>query len=80
MRTIRASEMSSYLYCKRAWSYAQDGYEPENQAELAGGQALHSAHSRQVVASGFQRLLAVIFLLAALVAVTYYLTNLLLAP
>ncbi|MDX1436627.1 MAG: hypothetical protein R3335_07450 [Anaerolineales bacterium] len=78
MKTIRASEISSYLYCKRAWWYRREGYESDNEAELAGGQALHTVHSRKVLASGFQRLLAIIFFLASIVALTAYLTNLLL--
>jgi CRISPR/Cas system-associated exonuclease Cas4 (RecB family) len=79
MRTIRASEISAYLYCRRAWWYGQEGYESENHAELAGGHDLHQAHSRKVVASGFQRLAAVAFLLASVIALTAYLTGLLLA-
>ncbi len=75
MKTIRASEIGSYLYCKRAWWYAQQGYTPENQAELAGGVELHSRHSRAVLAAGALRLLAYLALLAALVLLAVYHTQ-----
>jgi CRISPR/Cas system-associated exonuclease Cas4 (RecB family) len=74
MRTIRASEISAYLYCQRAWWYRQEGYDPENLDDLAAGQRLHAAHGRKVLASGLQRTLAFILLLLALVLLTAYLT------
>ncbi|HJS29883.1 MAG TPA: hypothetical protein VJ768_09685 [Anaerolineales bacterium] len=77
MRTIRASEISAYLYCRRAWWYGREGYQPENRAELAGGQDLHNAHSRKVMAAGIQRFAAIVFFLAAVIALTAYLTGLL---
>jgi hypothetical protein len=79
IRTIRASEISAYLYCRRAWWYGQEGYQPENRAELAGGQDLHNAHSRTVMAAGFLRFAAIALFLAAVIALTVYLTGLLLS-
>ncbi|MGD0877526.1 MAG: hypothetical protein ABSA01_05185 [Anaerolineales bacterium] len=66
MRTIRASEVGSYLFCARAWCYRQQGLEPDNQAEMIAGTELHIKHGRQVIAAGLTRLLAVILLLLAL--------------
>jgi len=66
MRTIRASEVGSYLFCARAWWYHRQGIEPTNQAEMIAGTELHRRHGRQVIASGLTRILAVILLLVAL--------------
>lgn len=77
MRVIRASEISAYLYCRRAWWYARQGYTPENQQDLAGGTQLHYRHGRQVLAAGCLRYLAYALLLAALALLTVYLTRLL---
>jgi CRISPR/Cas system-associated exonuclease Cas4 (RecB family) len=66
MRTIRASEVGSYLFCARAWWYRRQGLEPGNQAEMIAGMELHRKHGRQVIAAGLTRLLAVILLLLAL--------------
>ncbi len=67
MRSIRASEISTYLFCQRAWWYQQQGIETENLRELAGGRDLHHQHGRTVLASGLLRALAYLALLAALV-------------
>jgi hypothetical protein len=74
MRPIRAAEIGSYLYCARAWWYRLQGIEPANQAELAGGTALHRAHGRSVLAAGLTRALALILLLAALVLLAAFCT------
>jgi CRISPR/Cas system-associated exonuclease Cas4 (RecB family) len=65
MRTIRASEIGTYLYCKRAWWYHTHGEISENQIELAQGTAFHQSHGRKVVVSGLMRLAAWIILLVA---------------
>ena len=75
MRTIRASELGSFLYCQRAWWYGHQGIESENQAELAAGTRLHREHSRRVLTASFLRLIASLILLAALVLLTIYLTR-----
>jgi hypothetical protein len=75
MRTIRASEIGVYLFCRRAWWYQGQGLISENQAELAAGTTLHQKHSRQVLASGLMRGLGYLLLLAALIALTYYLAG-----
>ena len=73
MKAIRASDIGTYLYCRRAWWYRLHGYESINQAELAAGTDLHRAHGRKVISAGLLRSLAVLLLLAALVLLTAYL-------
>jgi CRISPR/Cas system-associated exonuclease Cas4 (RecB family) len=74
MRPIRASEIGSYLYCRRAWWYRLQGAEPENQAEMAAGTQLHQAHGRSVLAAGLLRTLGLLLLLAALVMLVAFCT------
>jgi hypothetical protein len=78
MRTIRASEIGAYLYCKRAWWYGRQGYESGNREELSSGLEFHSGHGRRVLIAGFQRFLAIVLLLAAVAVLTAYLTGVLL--
>ncbi|MCL5611067.1 MAG: hypothetical protein M1485_00695 [Chloroflexi bacterium] len=75
---IRASEIGSYLYCRRAWWYRKQGVESEDQAELASGTELHRQHGRHVIAAGLLRTLGMILLLAAFIVLVTYLTDLLL--
>ena len=76
MRVIRASEISAYVYCRRAWWYARQGQTPANRAALAGGVRIHEQHGRQVFSAGCLRVLAYGFLLLALALFTVYLTQL----
>jgi CRISPR/Cas system-associated exonuclease Cas4 (RecB family) len=77
MKAIRASDIGSYLYCRRAWWYRRNGFESINQAELAAGTDLHRAHGRKVIAAGLYRTLAMVILLIALVLLAAYGTSLL---
>lgn len=74
MRPIRASELGSYLYCRRAWWYRLQGMESENQAEMTAGTQLHQAHGRSVLAAGLLRTLGLLLFLAALVILVAYCT------
>lgn len=71
---IRASEVGSYLYCRRAWWYRKQGLESENQTELAAGTELHRQHGRKVIAASFFQILGLILLLAALILLVAALT------
>lgn len=71
---IRASEIGSYLFCRRAWWYRKQGVESENKAELATGTELHRQHGRKVLAAGLLRTLGLLMLLAALVLLVSILT------
>lgn len=70
---IRASEIGSYLYCRRAWWYRKQGVKSENQAELDAGTELHRRHGRQVLAAGLLRTLGWILLLVAFILLVMYL-------
>jgi CRISPR/Cas system-associated exonuclease Cas4 (RecB family) len=66
MKTIRASDLGTYLYCKRAWWYQEDGITPENQVELEEGTLFHQRHGAQVVRAALLRLAGWALLLVAL--------------
>ena len=75
VKVIRSSDIGNYLYCRRAWWYRKQGFQSENQAELASGTQLHRAHGRKVMASGLYRTLAFIIMLVALVLLVTYCTS-----
>ncbi len=72
MPVTRASDIGTYLYCRRAWKYRRDGIESANQAELAAGTELHKRHGRSVVLSSLTRAFAfLLFMLAVVLLVSY---------
>lgn len=75
MSTIRASELGTYLYCKRAWWYQKQGCSPDNQNELAAGTKIHFQHTRLVMVSGCLRVLAYVTIIIAIVLLAIYLTG-----
>jgi CRISPR/Cas system-associated exonuclease Cas4 (RecB family) len=75
MRTIRASEIGTYLFCQRAWWYLKTGVPAENLAEMAAGSELHFRHGRKALELSCLRSLAYILLLVALVVLAIYFTD-----
>ena len=75
MKTLRASEIGSYLYCARAWWYQRNGVESSNQAGMDTGSELHRQHGRQVLISTLMRVAAFILLLAALILLSIFLVR-----
>lgn len=73
MRTIRSSEIGTYLYCRRAWWYRKTGVPSENQAELIAGTDLHRQHGRKALAASLTRSLGLILLLIATLLLVAYL-------
>lgn len=72
MKTIRASDIGSYLYCRRAWWYHLHGQKSLNQSEMASGTELHRRHGRTVVIAGLLRNLGFLLLLLACVMLTAF--------
>jgi hypothetical protein len=63
---VRASEISQYSFCARAWWYARvKGYPSENVSALRAGVSGHRAHGRAVVGSIRLHQLAVLLLVVA---------------
>jgi len=75
VQVIRSSDIGNYLYCRRAWWYRRQGFQSDNQTELAIGTELHRKHGRKVLAAGLSRTLGFILLLAALVLLVSYCTS-----
>ncbi|UCH60756.1 MAG: Dna2/Cas4 domain-containing protein [Anaerolineales bacterium] len=69
MKTIRASEIGSYLFCQRAWWYQSQGFQPDNQVELASGQRLHEKHAGLVAKVGCLRVLAYTFIVMGILLI-----------
>lgn len=65
-RWIGAAEIGEYLYCQRAWWYRLQGEASANVQELARGKQQHARHGRELQWVTAQRVLAVVFILAAL--------------
>ena len=74
-KTIRASEIGAFIYCRRAWWYQRQVLPSEKQAELATGSELHRRHGQAVLIASLYRLLAAVLLLAALVLLTIFLAG-----
>ena len=66
MRTIKASELGSFLYCRRAWWYQQQGMPSENQGAMDAGSHEHREHNRGVKLAVFYRWLALLALFVAI--------------
>lgn len=75
MKPIRASEIGTYLYCRRAWMYRRLGLESSNQAEMASGTLLHAQHGRKVIAAGLLGWAGWALLLVAMVLLVIYFTS-----
>lgn len=73
-RTIRASEIGAFLYCRRAWWYRLQGVEPQNREILDGGTAYHLRHGKEVWLASLIRLAGWFFLGGAFILLVVGLT------
>lgn len=53
--TVRASEIGSYLYCRRAWWYQRQGQAPLLSEAQESGLAWHRRHGRRVLTADVLR-------------------------
>jgi hypothetical protein len=67
--TIRASEIGSFLYCQRSWSYQRQGIQSANVQELQLGTAAHDDHGQSLRWSTRLRSIALTILLLAIILI-----------
>jgi hypothetical protein len=65
-QTVRASEIGSYLFCRRAWSYQRQGLTAAPSAAQESGLAWHRRHGRRVLLASGLRVVGWIMLLLAM--------------
>lgn len=74
-KTINASDLGTFLYCRRAWWYRKQGAESANQEAMSAGTSYHSGHGRRVFIARFLRFLGWLLLLAGVIALVLFLTT-----
>jgi hypothetical protein len=75
MRTVQASEISTYVYCQRAWGYRMHGEASGNVEAMEAGWRGHRAYNRKVLISEWTRFLAYGLLLSSVLLFTVHLVN-----
>ncbi len=65
-RTVRASEIGSFIFCQRAWWYQRSNQPTLNKQELAAGSGFHHRHAGRMRTARALRLVSWLFLLLAL--------------
>jgi hypothetical protein len=69
---IRASEISNYVYCRRAWwMQRKQGHASANVQEMRYGVQHHQQHGRLLVQAVWGRRLALFFLFTLIAFATY---------
>ena len=76
---LNASDIARWTYCNRAWWLARAGVENHNQAALHAGSVVHETHVRRVADAHRTRILSLVLLLGAAIALLIGLLTLLLA-
>lgn len=71
--TVRASEIGTFLFCERAWSYQRRGATPAGVASQEAGIAWHRRHGRRILAASLLRTAGWILVLGAIAGLAAYL-------
>ncbi len=73
---IRASDINSYVYCRRSWWLRQQqGVRPQNVRQLRAGTRHHKQHGRLVTGSVWAKRLAFMLLIFAMAFLVLGLIN-----
>jgi hypothetical protein len=64
-RTVRASELASYVFCRRAWWYQRQGITPAQSETREAGLAWHRRHGRRLLVATALRAVGWILILMA---------------
>lgn len=75
MKVVKASELGTYLYCKRAWVYQKQGIITQHQEEFARGNDFHRLHGKKVLLAFLLKLTGWLLLLAALILAAVVVTG-----
>ncbi len=74
-RTLSASEIAEFTFCRRAWWYARQAKPSLNQGQLRAGEEWHRAQARRVLRAGCLRTAGYGMLVAAVVLAAAMLTS-----
>ena len=66
-RTIRASEIGTFIYCQRAWRYQRNKIKPINVDELAAGENFHRLHVNRSRSVNVIRIIAWLLLISSII-------------
>jgi len=75
MRTIRAPEICSFIFCQRAWWYQREGMEPVNRTEMSAGSQFHEQQGNIARSAFLLQIFAWILVILAVVGLAIYLTT-----
>jgi hypothetical protein len=66
-RTIRASEIGTFIYCPRAWWYQRKKIKSINVGELAAGENFHQLHINQSRSVNILRIIAWLLVITSII-------------
>ena len=76
-RTIRASEIGSFIFCQRAWWYQRNKIKPINVDELAAGQSFHEHHINQSRSAKLLKTIAWLLIFLSVILLSIFVVTLL---
>ena len=74
MRTIRASEIGTYLFCARAWWHRRNGTPSLNETIMQEGTAHHEQHGARIARAGIAQRAGVLVLLLVVILIVVGIT------